>query len=376
MASDGRERRDPRRALWIPLLLTTAVALAMVAFAGQASAEVVYENAPNVTEGAPAVLGFEDTGTAELGSLLRFAGEARLEPVVRVPLAVGQCDETWGSLDCGAAEPTFPLDATLTVYATDAAGAVGQQLVRQSQTFELGFDRTQEIAFPLAGLPLPAEAIVSLAFDTGTGGYQPTGAAGPADAVAVALAGPAAVGASPREAEGIYLARAAGGEPPVFEFAADPGTYEGLQPAFTVEAAAPEPPAPEPGATAIAAPSAATAASIPRTRAVPVIPPSRRMTLAFPRRTARVAGPGALIQVRCRGTGAARCIGTLALGVAGAVHKAPYSISKGRRQYVVVPLGDDLGLIDSLPSARATVSASTIQANGAAVTAKKTLRLK
>jgi hypothetical protein len=106
------------------------------------------------------------------------------------------------------------------------------------------------------------------------------------------------------------------------------------------------------------------------------IPASKRMTLSFPRRTARIAGPGALVQVRCTGSSAARCIGTLSLTAAGAVHKAPYSIGKGRRQYVVVPLGSDLRLLDGLDTARATATASTVQLGGAAVTTKRALELK
>jgi hypothetical protein len=100
------------------------------------------------------------------------------------------------------------------------------------------------------------------------------------------------------------------------------------------------------------------------------------MTLSFTRATARIAGPGALIQVRCTGASAARCIGTLSLSAAGAVHKAPFSIGKGRRQYVVVPLGTDLELLDGLEVAHVTATASTIQVGGAAVTTKRALKLK
>jgi hypothetical protein len=87
-------------------------------------------------------------------------------------------------------------------------------------------------------------------------------------------------------------------------------------------------------------------------------------------------GPGALVQVKCRGASAARCIGTLSLSAGGRVHKAPFSIGKGRRQYVIIPLGSDLGLLDGLDSARATATASTVQVGGAAVRTKRDLRLK
>jgi hypothetical protein len=101
------------------------------------------------------------------------------------------------------------------------------------------------------------------------------------------------------------------------------------------------------------------------------------MILSFTRATARIAGPGALVQVRCTGASAARCIGTISLTAAGAVHKAPYSIGKGRRQYVVVPLGSDLELLEGQTgAARATATASTVQAGGAAEMTKRALKLK
>jgi hypothetical protein len=100
------------------------------------------------------------------------------------------------------------------------------------------------------------------------------------------------------------------------------------------------------------------------------------MTVDFPRATARIAGPGALVQVRCTGSSAARCIGTLSLSAAGTVHKAPFSIGKGRRQYVVIPLGSDLDRLDGLDAARATATASTVQVGGAAVRTKRALKLK
>jgi hypothetical protein len=126
-----------------------------------------------------------------------------------------------------------------------------------------------------------------------------------------------------------------------------------------------------------AAPTPASAPAAPRSyRREYTIPPSKRMTVRFPRASARIAGPGALVQVRCTGSSAARCIGTLVLNAAGTVHKAPFSISKGRKQYVVVPLGSDLDQIDGLDAARATATASTVQVGGAAVKTKRALKLK
>jgi len=370
MASDGRQLLNPARAIRIPLFALAAALFMLAALTASASAEVVYDNPP----GAEAeTLNFEETGTAELGTLVRLDGTARLDPRISVGVTVDACGE--GTTD--PACPTFALPATLSVYAANADGSPGALLARQTQTFQLLCEGQQTLAFDLPGTTLPPEAIVSLAFDTATGGYAPTGLAGPADTVGVALAGPAAVGANPRDAEGVYRAATAV-EPAiaaVFGFEAAPATWEGRQPAFTVEAAAA--PAPVAAAAAAAPTATATTLSAPRpARREFRIPPSKRMTLSFTRGTARIAGPGVLVQVRCTGSSAARCIGTLSLTAAGAVHKAPYSIGKGRRQYVVVPLGSDLELLDGLEAARATVTASTIQVGGPTVTTKRALKLK
>lgn len=375
MASDGRQQAPRTRAIHIPLLtlagaMLALAVLALAALAAPAGAEVVYDNPPAADA---ETLGFEDTGTAELGALVRLAGAARLDPVVRVGVS--------------NAGPAVAVPITLSLHAAAADGEPGALLARATESFELAAAApAQPVAFALAGVTLPEEAIVSVAFDS--------------DAVGLALAGPAAVGANPREAEGVYRAAtpAQPGDAPVFGFASAPATWEGRQPAFTVEAAAaPAPvvgsPAAVPTAAATTTPTAvpsttattATPAPTPEPRGLSAsrparreyrIPASKRMSLSFPRRTARLAGPGALIQVRCTGASAARCIGTLSLSAAGAVHKAPYSIGKGRRQYVVVPLGEDLDLLDALDTPRVTATASTVQVGGAAVKTKRALKLK
>ncbi|MGD9736287.1 MAG: hypothetical protein AB7V58_11885 [Solirubrobacterales bacterium] len=385
MASDGRQLLHRARAIRIPHLALAAVllalaALALAALAAPARAEVVYDNPP--AAGATEALGFEQSGTAELGTLVRLAGAARLDPQVRVATIVDASDEGSTDAACATAGASFALPATLSVYAANADGSPGPLLARETRTFQLPCQGAQSLAFELLGATLPPEAIFSLAFDTATSGYAPTGLAGPADAVGVALAGPAAVGATPREAEGVYRAANASepGAAPVLGFEAAPATWEGRQPAFTVEAAAAPAPVAEPAAaapTANAASPAPTALATPRSSSRGYrIPASKRMTLRFTRRVARIAGPGALVQVRCAGASAARCIGTLTLSAAGAVHKVPYSIGKGRRQYLVVPLSSNLRLLDGLEVARATAIASTVQVGGPAVKTKRALKLK
>lgn len=348
MASDGRQMPQRRRALRVALLALAAAALILAAIAAPAGAEVVYDNPAAAGAEVPS-LGFEETGTAELGSLLHLAGTARVDPTVRIAMA--------------APGESALVPITLNVYAAASGGVPGPLLARDTQTFEFASEPPpQPIEFSLAGLTLPDEVLVSVAFDAG---------APKAGSLGVALAGPPATGASSREAEGIYRAATAEGVTSPFAFEAEPSAWQGRQPAFTIEATAPL-------ATA-AAPAAPVAVPRPPIRAYRreyFVPPSKRMTVEFPSAIARIAGPGALVQVRCTGSSAARCIGTLALSAAGTVHKAPFSIGKGRRQYVVVPLGSDRERLDGLDAVRATATASTVQLGGAAVRTKRTLKLK
>jgi hypothetical protein len=354
MASHGRQ--TPRRGLppGVGLLALAAAAfaaafLALAALAASAGAEVVYDNAPAPGAAEVPPLSFEQSGTAELGSLLQLAGGARLDPTVRVEIA-----------NEGEA---VSAPVTLSVYAPAADRGPGQLLARETETFELaGEPPLQPIELSFPGLTLPAEAIFSVAFDS--------------ESLGLALAGAPATGASPREAEGVYRAASAEGVASPLAFEADPLSWQGRQPAFTIEAASP-PPAPTP-ALAAAPAGAAVAGALTRSFRHPElsIPPSKRMSLSFPRSTALIAGPGALVQVECGGSSAARCVGTLSLRAAGAVHKAPFSIGRGRRQYVVVPLGSDLRRLDGLGGARATATASTVQVGGAAVKTRRALKLK
>jgi hypothetical protein len=345
MASDRRQMPRPGRALGVPLL-ASAAALALLAFAVPASAEVVYENTPSSAAAEVASLEFEGTGTAELGSLLRLAGGARLDPTVRVAMTA-------------SGEP-FSAPVTLSVYAPAPDREPGPLLARVTRSFEFsGEGPLEPIDFSLTGLTLPDEAIVAVAYRADADG----------DSLAVALAGPPGVGADPREAEGVYRAATTAGTAAPLAFMAEPLIWRGRQPAFTVEASAASPASP----AAAPIPAAAPAPVRPYRRDY-TVPPSRRMSVSFPRASARIAGPGALIEARCTGSSAARCVGTISLSAAGTVHKAAFSIGKGRRQYVVVPLGSDLGRLDGL--ARGTATASTIQVGGAAVRTKRELKLK
>lgn len=99
-----------------------------------------------------------------------------------------------------------------------------------------------------------------------------------------------------------------------------------------------------------------------------------QMLIEFTGRRAVLAGPRALVHVRCAGYESGSCVGTLALrGPAGA-HKVPYSLEHGERRVLAVPLGSDCDAIDSGAEAKAV--ASTLQLTGTSVRTSSILRIK
>jgi hypothetical protein len=117
-------------------------------------------------------------------------------------------------------------------------------------------------------------------------------------------------------------------------------------------------------ATAVTAPDDAAASS------------SGEMTLEFTRGTALVAGPGALVRVRCTGTSARSCVGTLAIEAPGEPPEAPFSIDSGEERVVVVPLGSQRSVFGGMVSVKSRVVAHTVQATGSSLRTARTLRFK
>jgi hypothetical protein len=95
------------------------------------------------------------------------------------------------------------------------------------------------------------------------------------------------------------------------------------------------------------------------------------MTIEFPRRHASLIGPRALVMVECGGVAAPTCEGTLVLSGLGGSHKVPYAIASGERQFLAVPLGDELDR-----ACRARVVARTLQLTGRSVRTSSVLRLR
>jgi len=366
----------------IPLLSAAVSVIALVAFVATASAaDVIYRAAPSGPVAAAPSLGFGDSSTAELGSLVQLAGSSRTNPTVGLDVSVWACET--GSWDSGCTTTPgagFSAPLTLSVYAVGPGGEPGALITRATKEFQLAYRPSpdgckdaegetygfaasdgscsdglpQHVAWPLAGVTLPSEAIVTVAFD-------PTASPAAAD-LHSSLATPS-VGTSPRAAEGVYRAPVGGA------LAFQPGPETAAQPAFTIEAEAAATPPATPPVTPVVTPTV----RIPRG---PSLALRRKMTVVFPGGVARLGGPGALVQAKCNGAAAARCIGTLSLSVGGKTHKVPYSISKGRKQYVVVPLGDEIERISNLRFPRAVVTARTVQSTGRVVKTQSTLKLK
>jgi hypothetical protein len=97
--------------------------------------------------------------------------------------------------------------------------------------------------------------------------------------------------------------------------------------------------------------------------------PSSELSLAFPSESAHLAGSQALVLVKCLGSEASTCSGTLTLRTGGNKHKVPFSVSGGTSQNLTVPLGGDSS------AKRAVAIARTAQAGGGYVRSSEVLHL-
>jgi hypothetical protein len=127
---------------------------------------------------------------------------------------------------------------------------------------------------------------------------------------------------------------------------------------------------------------AAEGASLSSARAVTPAPPAatssapQGMSLEFTSGTARVAGPGALVEVRCVGTVGPSCVGTVSIEAPGEPPEVAFSIDRGDQRVLVVPLGEQRGIFEGLVSVRSRVVAQTVQSEGGSVRTARTLRFK
>ncbi len=100
------------------------------------------------------------------------------------------------------------------------------------------------------------------------------------------------------------------------------------------------------------------------------------MSIGFPKAWFTIKNDRALVRVKCTGTIAARCVGTLTLKVQGKAYKATYSVASGKAKTIKVALGPNEELSATSPPPSAVAVARTEQTSGAAVKTKRKLRLR
>ena len=206
--------RTPARASIVAALVVAGF-MALTAVA--ANAEVIYSNFPKPLPGNIQSVGFQATSAAELGGQIELAGPARTNPIVVVGMSSWSCQsggaEDGSCLSTSHSSYSWPI--TLNIYEVGAGGAVGNRIVTLTQSFPIPYRPSADarcgsnggwykakscfhgklfkIKFARLGsakspLTLPPRVIVSVAFNTFTHGYAPTGEDGPYDSLNVALA--------------------------------------------------------------------------------------------------------------------------------------------------------------------------------------------
>lgn len=193
-------------------LLLTSTALASPSASSGGSAKAVYNAIPSKVSGNVFSQGFECCQTNEFGDAVGLGGTARTLQSMTVLLSSFACETGhWdgnGGLCATTPGATFSVPLTFTIY--DFTGnAIGAQLAQDTQTFDVLYrpsastnctggrwynskDRTCYNGLPqtfkmamTAAAPLPDQVIWSVAFNTNTAGYDPTGVVGPADSLNV-----------------------------------------------------------------------------------------------------------------------------------------------------------------------------------------------
>jgi hypothetical protein len=282
---NGRIRRG-RSVLAIAALLVGVMALSASAASAR---EVVYNNIVSPLPGNFASIGFAATQTSEYGGQVELAGAARKHPVVTVAMSAWACQEGSWSVGSSCATPKakkkFHWPLTLSIYSVGTGGSVGTKLASVTHTFGMPYRPSTSMACTEAGdagawldaaapgaetiekcfhglaftvtfhpkstTPLPSNVIISVAYNTTNYGAAPVGSSGCDtssagcyyDSLNVADIEPAegglTVGADPTESQyadsqnaGMYC----GSTESLGTFAATGGCFEGLQPAFKVEA--------------------------------------------------------------------------------------------------------------------------------------------
>jgi hypothetical protein len=275
------------------VLAIAAVLVGVPALSASASAagakEVVYNNIVAPLPGNFASTGFAATQTSEYGGQVELAGAARKHPIVTVAMSAWACQEgIWSSMEDPCKTPKankkFRWPLTLSVYSVGPEGSVGTKLTSVTHTFAMpyrpstsaacteagdagawfdaaapGTEAVEKcfhglaftVAFHVKAKTLPSNVIIGVAYNTTNYGAAPQGiracdtrdAGCYYDALNVAEIEPAeaglTVGADPTESQYVSSKDAemyCGSTESLGTFAETGACFEGLQPAFKVEA--------------------------------------------------------------------------------------------------------------------------------------------
>jgi hypothetical protein len=270
--------RIPARTAKLAASLTATCAVLAVAAGASSAATVVYNNLPKPLPGNVQSVGFQATSASEFGGQIQTTGGGATNPTITVGMSSWSCQS--GSATDGscvsAAGSTYNEPITLNIYSVGAEDSVGTKLVTVTQNFAIPYrpsanatkcagnggwykaggcfhGKLFKIKFAKLGskkapVALPEKVIVSVAYNTFTHGYAPTGVEGPYDSLNVALTEPLkegeevlpSVGSDPAPADayynttygGFYCDGGAGG---TGTFRLDAGCWTGDQPLVEVK---------------------------------------------------------------------------------------------------------------------------------------------
>lgn len=191
-----------------PARSLAVVAAFLFAATMQAAPTPIYNSVPAPLAPNYPSLGFQATGTAELGDLIQFAGTTRTLSSVTILLS------DWAiASDYGSSSPTWSHPITLNLYNVDNSGPTpepGTLIATNTQTFAIPWrpaadptcanptfwrasdgncygGLTFAITFDMSGVVVPNQIIYGVAFNTQTYGAAPIGSAGPYNSLNVAL---------------------------------------------------------------------------------------------------------------------------------------------------------------------------------------------
>ncbi len=265
----------------LALGVTSIITVIAIPIAAHASSSAIYNNIPNSQPRNVVSLGFEATGTSEFGGEVSFVGSARSNPTVTVLMSSWGCENgNWHSNNCSTTPgATFPVPITLNVYntgtGTTQGSAPGSLITSVTKSFAIPYRPSADtrctndaagkwfstadntcyngyatpISFNLANITLPAQAVISVAYNTSDYGHAPVGhsacsaatttAAGCGyDSLNVGTADSLTVGSQlkPNDAYQDTLNDSCINNGPLTPFGLDVGCWTGYQPAFKVTA--------------------------------------------------------------------------------------------------------------------------------------------